>query len=319
MAKYHTPWASQNGIVKSISDVPNGKACGCTCLVCGSALIAAKNGKIQQPHFRHKSIAECTTSPETYLHYAAKEILERNKRMILPACRMLVTAKNISFSNDKYNYCAKNARTDMDITFDTIASEKKFHDYIPDIIATFCGKILIIEIVVTHDVDSDKMHKIESSAADAAIRIYLGDLDRATTSEQLEQIILNPTWRTTWIMNKKAIAEAAKVKQPEVIAFAENQKIIAEARRNRWKEEDYVCMYVPSKPEVKVDIEITDSDIIDHIREHSPKIAFEIRYLSELQINRLFWCYRYQRKPAPLWCLDEYIVGIDISDWRAAY
>ncbi len=317
--KYHTPWASQNGIVKNIAEVPNGKACGCTCLVCGSAVIAAKNGKIRQPHFRHKSVAECTTSPETFLHYAAKEILERNKYMILPPCRMLVTSKSISFSNDKYNYCPKNARENLNIKFDSIVSEKKFSDYIPDLIAHFCGKILIIEIVVTHDIDDDKMRKIEASEADAAIRIYLGDLDRATTTEELERIILTPSWRTTWVMNKKAVAEAARVKQPDVIAFAENQKIIAEARRNKWKEEDYVCVFVPSKPDKKADIEMTNSDIMNHIKEHSPKIAFEIRHLSLLQIDRLFWCYRHQRKPAPIWCLDEYIVGVDISEWRAAY
>lgn len=324
--KHHTPWASKDGIVKSIVEVSNGKACGCTCLVCGSALIAAKNGKIRQPHFRHKSVAECTTSPETFLHYAAKEILERNKRMMLPPCRMLVTSKSISFSDGKANYTAKNARENINIEFDSIVSEKKFSDYIPDLIAHFCGKILVIEIVVTHDIDDDKMRKIEASEADAAIRIYLGDLDRATTAQELEQIILTPSWRTTWVMNKKAVAEAARVKQPQVIEFANKQKRLAEERQMKYQadyQEDDMPNPSPSYERTvsppKVDDKITDADIIDHIAQYSPKIASDMQYLNNLQINRLFWCYRYQIKPAPIWCLDEYIVGIDISEWRVAY
>jgi hypothetical protein len=80
--------------------------------------------------------------------------------------------------------------------------EKRFDDIIPDIIVEIKGKPLIIEIAVTHFIDSEKKNKIAKHQI-AAIEIDLSKYDRQITFDELETILLENVEKKKWIYNQK--------------------------------------------------------------------------------------------------------------------
>ena len=74
--------------VRHISEVESGKN-GYHCIGCSYEMIARK-GPLRQNHFSHAprnllDKVECTYSDETYRHKLAKEILQREKKIRVPA------------------------------------------------------------------------------------------------------------------------------------------------------------------------------------------------------------------------------------------
>ncbi|WP_396329347.1 hypothetical protein [Burkholderia anthina] len=61
----------------------NGKACDCTCVVCGQPLSAGQ-GTTNRWYFSHVNKADCPASSESTLHLAAKAVLQRNRKLGLP-------------------------------------------------------------------------------------------------------------------------------------------------------------------------------------------------------------------------------------------
>ena len=76
--------ALKNGVITSISDVSSGLSCECICPACGAILVARK-GTQRMHHFAHYKKKDCEYAYETSLHWAAKDILSRSGKMIIPA------------------------------------------------------------------------------------------------------------------------------------------------------------------------------------------------------------------------------------------
>ena len=76
-------YALKDGNIVSIDDVPSGKECGCVCPACGDELIARK-GQKRMHHFAHRSNEDCEYGYESSLHLAAKDILSRSEKMVIP-------------------------------------------------------------------------------------------------------------------------------------------------------------------------------------------------------------------------------------------
>lgn len=76
-------YALKDGNIVSIDEVPSGKECGCVCPACGDELIARK-GQKRMHHFAHRSNEDCEYGYESSLHLAAKDILSRSEKMVIP-------------------------------------------------------------------------------------------------------------------------------------------------------------------------------------------------------------------------------------------
>ena len=76
-------YALKDGNIVSIDDVPSGKECGCVCPACGDELIARK-GQKRMHHFAHRSNEDCEYGYESSLYLAAKDILSRSEKMVIP-------------------------------------------------------------------------------------------------------------------------------------------------------------------------------------------------------------------------------------------
>ena len=121
-----------------IDEVPNGKQCGCFCKECGGELVAKNNGKIKVHHFAHATGNDSIQCSQTALHILAKKIIAEEGRVPIPR------KEKIEFH-----------------LADKVELEKSLGNIIPDIFVTVKGRPFMVEILVTHAVDEDKLDKIK--------------------------------------------------------------------------------------------------------------------------------------------------------------
>lgn len=186
-------YALKNGKSVHISDVERGLACNCVCPACGETLVAKKGNK-NIHHFAHHSGQNCEYGYETSLHIAAKEILSKAKRFVIPPVF-------IEFPN---SYKQKELYSEAkEIPIDDVKLEYRYNDIIPDIVLVSSGKELFVEIFVTHKIDDEKLRKIEKANI-STIEIDLSNQDKDITEEDLSEILLNNTELKKWKYNAKS-------------------------------------------------------------------------------------------------------------------
>lgn len=128
--------------ITSIDDVQRGLKCNCTCVDCGSQLIA-KKGAVQANHFAHapddQKAKHCKWSYETELHLLAKEVLNNNKKLTIPIGNF-----------DPYSFT---------LIFDNVYIETPIDNSkrIPDVIGYLRGEQILIEIAVSHFCGTEKI------------------------------------------------------------------------------------------------------------------------------------------------------------------
>ncbi|MEW8537469.1 MAG: competence protein CoiA family protein [Candidatus Thiodiazotropha endolucinida] len=155
------PLSIRNSKVVHIDDVANGLACGCSCPVCGGALVAKNRGQ-KQHHFAHHSSEECSDALETALHLLAKQILVESKCIFLPELKARASSKD--------RVGKKYVEEELIVSpglyqLDNPLHEKKIGDVVADVFATHKGHELLIEVSVTHFVDKKKKSKASTKPA----------------------------------------------------------------------------------------------------------------------------------------------------------
>ncbi|MFT3743941.1 MAG: competence protein CoiA family protein [Pyrinomonadaceae bacterium] len=182
----------RRGEIVRLVDVPSGLACDCTCPICGQALVA-KKGFTNQHHFAHAASSDCPRSLESELHLAAKTILERRKKMLLPPVE-------IQFENNQLPIRLWNEKM---IRFDSIEIEPRGDKVIPDLRGSIAGTPLMIEIFVSHRVGRNK-RKLVSELGISMIEIDLSSVPRNFSLRTLENLVINEISNKKWIYNAKA-------------------------------------------------------------------------------------------------------------------
>lgn len=150
-----------------IDDVPNGKNCNCNCAECGGKLVAKNKGRIKIHHFAHESGNDSIKCSQTALHLLAKEIIANEKRIPIP----------------------RNGQIEFYKT-DFIEQEKFMNDIIPDLYATCENRPYIVEILVTHEVDEEKLQKIVQHKI-SGVEVDLSD-KCFESKEDLRRALFNP-------------------------------------------------------------------------------------------------------------------------------
>lgn len=155
------------GDVVHISEVPVGLDCECVCLKCWGKVVARK-GNIRQHHFSHYKGGEGLGCTETALHKAAKAMIQRERRLILP---QQLEGLGLGVAGEA--------------SFDTVSLEHRLglEEAGTEIIADAYGQgpiDLVIEIAVHHRVPEDKaekirrlgLHAVEINLANAASSLW---------------------------------------------------------------------------------------------------------------------------------------------------
>lgn len=183
-------YALKDGNIVSIDEVQSGKNCGCVCPACGDELIARK-GQKRMHHFAHRSNEDCEYGYESSLHLAAKEILSRSEKMVIPPVYVEFPQ---SGKSKGLLYLKK------EIPVDRVELEKRFDDIIPDIVVYSGDKYFFIEIYVTHPIDDEKLKKLKEKNI-STIEIDLSKIKRDISVKVLSDILLKSSDRKSWKYN----------------------------------------------------------------------------------------------------------------------
>jgi hypothetical protein len=184
------PFGMKNGKLVQVSEIESGLKCNCNCPACNHPLVARKGNKTIH-HFAHHKRSDCQYSLETSLHIASKNIIESSGYIILPKLKdNIFHIRQVELSSQ------------TKLVFDKIYLEKKFNDFVPDIIIEKNKRLLCIEIYVTHQVDEQKIQKLKNSKI-STIEIDLSKNERQIDFEILKELVVDSVENKKWLFNVK--------------------------------------------------------------------------------------------------------------------
>lgn len=118
-----------DGTLAHISEVERGEACGCVCPACERRLVARKC-KDKADHFAHKGDTACSYGAETNAHLWAKEVLEVERRIYLPAIEVELEGRvGIDWRGGFFH-------------FDEVRLERSLGSFVPDVVLRAKGREL---------------------------------------------------------------------------------------------------------------------------------------------------------------------------------
>ena len=211
-----------DGALVDVTQVPRGAACACNCLGCNAPLLA-KQGSVNAWHFGHASGGSPRACAETALHLAGKELLRELPEVLIPKVCVDVTAVDalnreharpieaqsalFKFSSCRVEHATGTRR------LDALLESKE-------------GRLLGVEILVTHKVDESKaldLVSLNAPVLEIDLRKWVGKpLDRAALRDVLASgapraVVAGAAWLMEQQSGKAKEALAAEL---EIVACA---------------------------------------------------------------------------------------------------
>lgn len=215
-----------NGVMRHISEVEKGKACGCICpsINCSSPLIANQGSK-KAHYFSHQANLGC--GGESALHLAAKQILEEsaseNLNLILPEIR------GIYSTTDMAGEVVERSRVEL-ACFQLKEAKQEVrvsNELIADVVSqSVKNETLAVEVFVTNAKDEQGENKYKSVGMDA-IEIDLSALSWNVDRNDLKKSVLQ-TANRRWLHCIKRYELEKKLKlQVDDVVNSNNQSYLA--------------------------------------------------------------------------------------------
>ena len=206
------PYAlNAEGRMVHVDSVPNGKECNCFCPKCHQQLMA-KQGEVRTHHFAHVSEhsihlpQKCQGYYEAMMHHLAKEIIDEEKKLMLPAYEDVIPFELIEF--DKVE----------------VEERNDYKDLQPDIVGeTKDGRRIHVEIFFSHKVPAEKKEKLRQRNIEC-LEIDVNGIE--PNKDKLKSFLLNQFQKRTWVNYPKGDRLAA-----------EKRAIEEESQRKRIEEE----------------------------------------------------------------------------------
>lgn len=211
-----------NGSLRRVSDVERGRRCGCICPACERPLVAKKGRQLAE-HFAHEGGNACSGAHETNAHAWAKEILRQKKKLWLPAGHAVAGEWQRETFSARY------------FEFEDARLEKRAGDIVPDVVLTVKGRELIVEILVTHACDEEKISKIREAGV-SALEIDLSSYRHAETEEAVAEALIGGPGRGApreWLYNAKVDADSQRLAVQRARQQARDQARKEADRRDR--------------------------------------------------------------------------------------
>ena len=246
-----------DGKIISIDEVPDGMSgslCDCICASCGRELLACSlNGKVRR-YFRHKGVNEnleveglrenCNPiqANESALHKMAKQILSEAKMIVVPCKTITATEAGITdLPQEMINRIPRfELHNTITIEAESVELEKHLEDFTPDAVFTTKRGELLVEIFVSHKVDSDKRQKARKYGA-AMLEIDLRNYtDEPISSDILRSIIIDEVQDKKWVFYPLSSSNIEKAKQyyESIAEVKEHRKNIEYELRRQQRDEE---------------------------------------------------------------------------------
>lgn len=226
------PFALKHDLLVGVEEVSSGLACDCVCPCCFGRLQARKGAK-NAHHFSHDPSAderECRNAFETSIHLMAKQILLEGKTILLPALELKESGNDLS---GKAHVVSELICEMVDQQFERVDVERTISDFRPDVIGFIDDLPVLIEIAVTHFVDSGKRKKIRKGGY-RAIEIDLSKVTYTITKDQLKNLVIHRVSNKKWLSHESASRIRPRLKvQLEGRIREANKQIIKSRNRSK--------------------------------------------------------------------------------------
>ncbi len=216
-------------LINELNEAERGLNCCCVCPSCNMSLSAKLGYGKKIPHFAHNNIkCKSTYSYESGLHLLAKEILCEMKKIKIPKVE-----KSFNFDLDLFPTHIRNKlepnvfiSNEKIIEFDEVIVEDRIDSIFSDITLIKNNQKLVIEIAVTHFVDSTKLNKLKKMGL-STIEIDFSKLDRERPNRDvIKQLLVDSTENKKWLYNEKLSKKICEVQN-------NNNKILAVYRKEQ--------------------------------------------------------------------------------------
>lgn len=199
-----------DGTHAHISEVLRGLACGCICPACERTVVARKGSKTAHHFAHHGSGNGCGRGAESNAHIWAKEVLGREKRIMLPAVAAQQGRERLQLHAPRL------------FTFVGAHLEKALGDIVPDVILTTRdGRRLLVEVLVTHRCGPEKIGKLRAGSL-PTVEVDLGAWRTSSDRAAIEKALIETAPRE-WLHNDKKDLAAQKL-QAQIAAREEQAK-----------------------------------------------------------------------------------------------
>lgn len=217
------PFGLRDGRIWAPLEVENGEACGCVCPTCEAPVVAKHGHGKRQPHFSHRASNGCVGNLESDIHLYAKQLINDNLKVLLPAWNGLPGFPNPPVARTATGRLIRGEKLEWPaemVDLQDIRLEPNFGQFRPDIIARDEQGDLLIEIKVSHGVDGTKAALVRQKGL-RMIEIDLSKMARDTPfdTESFKHQVLFLETNRTWISNPAA-ENALKLARDQVIALA---------------------------------------------------------------------------------------------------
>lgn len=280
MSKLKIPFGLRDGQLRDVANVPNGLACACVCPACGARLVA-KHPKRKVAHFAHHTEDACLTGYETALHLAAKQALVKRREVFVPA---IEARKYLYDGGTDLSVKVSKEIPAKTVALDSVEEESRdFEGAIPDVVASYKGKLLFVEIAVTHFVDSIKLGKLKQIGI-PTLEIDLSHCPEIPTLAEIESLVVTGVSNRTWLVNPRqqalqlqVEAEAQQELESRVVSTAKSKLLM-------WSQHD---KYMRLTDTEKLQLEIAGSRLT--FNDLSPYIGKRVRGGRSFGVNPSVW------------------------------
>jgi hypothetical protein len=144
-AMHTIPFALKGQQIISIAEAERGLKSHCTCLSCGGRLIA-KKGTRNVHHFAHYKGHACANALETALHRRVKALIGTRSSINLPP---------VYLHRQEWAYLPAQR-----FAYDSVKEEARIGNLQPDLLLKSGGKVLLVEIAVSHQAPPKKLERL---------------------------------------------------------------------------------------------------------------------------------------------------------------
>lgn len=185
---------------------------------------------------------------ETLLHIKAKEILEREKRILLPS---LVVEVEVGLPHDA-PLTRSSSRPEQVVMLESVALEKKIGRIKPDVVAKsiasseWPAEQILIEITVTNIISEERRERIRRENQ-PTIEIDISRMGGVVTEAEFTRLVVDESAGKRWLHHPDTAREMMRLQrelESEVATIIEQQKNEAEAKKISTTE--WACRYLDS-------------------------------------------------------------------------
>lgn len=180
-------------------EVERGAKCGCVCVECGSPVLA-RQGTEKEWHFAHQKLSDCSGGYAQSVHEAAKQLIRTHKSLTLPKLVAQAWVKNAYGETISERQELRDAQR---VVFDRCVSGSVVGDVTPDVVANIGERVLLIEVVVFHRLQAEKLARLEGTGL-ACVLVDLSEFqNKRATRQALEEAIFGAAAHLGWLFHPR--------------------------------------------------------------------------------------------------------------------